>query len=264
MKPRHKILPFSLAIAALLDGAGESPSGARAAVVETASARDVNPVESIHMSRLWARKQFVEAWSSVEGHRSHYSHRSSRGGSHGNSWHGNSHSNSHRSHYSSRSSTSGGGYSSGSGSNIAKRAAWRVIWRDDDDNDGIDGVPNKPPRTTTTTTTTIPTVTQEQFVQEQFRYETCWFDDGDLGAPVVLQLRDVNGEWKAVKSPTAKTVLQRFELVENSKCTVERPHSAVTTWVPTGPGVYYLRHYYVGFKGIAGFAYEEIVMLVIR
>lgn len=220
-------------------------------------------VDTIRVSQLWGRKNFIDRWTTVEGHRSHYSHRSSRGSSHGNSWHGNSHSSSHRSHYSSRGSSSGSdGYSSGSNSNIVRRAAWRVIWRDDDDNDGIDGLPDKTRRTTTTTTTTtIPTAVENQVVQQPWSYETCWFDDGDLGAPIVLQVRSANGEWQTVKSPSARTVLKRYEQVENSKCTAERPHSAVTTWLPSGPGIFFLRHYYVGFKKIEGYPYEEIVML---
>jgi len=118
---------------------------------------------------------------------------------------------------------------------------------------------------TTSSTTTIPTVSQEQFIQQEWRYETCWFDDGDLGAPIVLQLRNAKGEWKDVKAPTARTTLKRFETVENTKCTPDRPHSAVTTWAPSEPGVYYLRHYYVGFKSITtGFPYEEIIVLVVR
>ena len=223
----------------------------------------------VHASRLWARRDFIQQWSTVEGHRSHRSHYSSRGGwGHGNSYHGNSHSSSHRSHYSSRSSSSSGGgsYSSGSGSNLPKRAIYRVIWNDEDRDDDGDGIPDKTRRTSTTSsTTTIPIVNQEQFIQQEWRYETCWFDDGDLGAPIVLQLRNAKGEWRDVKAPTARTNLKRFEMVDNSKCNAERPHSAVTTWAPSEPGVYYLRHYYVGFKTITtGFPYEEIIVLVVR
>lgn len=261
---------MSLAIAALLEGANVP----RAEAVGSSAEKRIEAVsaatdrEFVHASRLWSRRAFIEQWSTVEGHRSHYSHRSSRGGGyHGNSYHGNSHSSSHRSHYSSRSSSSsGGGYSSGSGSNLPKRAIYRVIWNDEDRDDDGDGVPDKTQRTSTTSsTTTIPTVSQEQFVQQEWRYETCWFDDGDLGAPVVLQLRNAKGEWKDVKARTARTNLKRFETVENTKCTLERPHSAVTTWAPNEPGVYYLRHYYVGFKSItAGFPYEEVIVLVVR
>ena len=253
-----------MAIAALLEGANSTQARAVAPPDSPRGAIHAASTENVRASRLWERRQFLDQWSAIEGHRSHYSHRSSRGGSHGNSWHGNSHSSSHRSHYSARGSASSDGSSSGNSSNILKRAAWRVIWGNDDD-DGSGGIPDKNLRTSTTSTTsTIPTVSEEQTVEQTWRYETCWFDDGDLGAKVVLQLRDAKGEWKIIKTPTARTVLRRYESVENSKCTIDRPHSAVTTWLPSEPGVYYLRHYYVGFKGIEGYPYEEIMMLVIR
>lgn len=262
---------MSLAIAALLEGANVPRADAVASSVEKRieAATSISDGRLVHASRLWARREFIEQWSTIEGHRSHYSHRSSRGGGyHGNSYHGNSHSSSHRSHYSSRSSSSSGGgsYSSSGRSNIAKRAIYRVIWNDEDRDDDGDGIPDKTRRTSTTSsTTTIPTVSQEQFIQQEWRYETCWFDDGDLGAPIVLQLRNAKGEWKDVQAPTARTTLKRFETVENTKCTPDRPHSAVTTWAPSEPGVYYLRHYYVGFKSITtGFPYEEIIVLVVR
>ena len=264
VKPSKIVLPISMAIAALLEGTSSTQAGAVAAPDSARGVIHAASAENVRASRLWERRQFLDQWSAVEGHRSHYSHRSSRGSSGGGSWHGNSHSSSHRSHYSSRGSSSSGGGSSGNSSNILKRAAWRVIWGDDDD-DGTGGIPDKNMRTSTTSTTsTIPTVAEEQTIEQQWRYETCWFDDGDLGAKVVLQLRNEQSEWKNVKAPTARTVLRRYEQVENSKCTIDRPHSAVTTWLPSGPGVYYLRHYYVGFKGIEGYPYEEIMMLVIR
>jgi hypothetical protein len=271
MKSKKCFIPVSLAIAALLDGANvprtEASSSANKKQITGPSVSENN--SSVRASRLWSRKELIEKWSVIEGHRSHYSHRSSRGGGyHGNSYHGNSHSNAHRSHYSSRNSSPGGssGYSSRSGSNLAKRGLGRAIWNDDDNDDDNDGIPDKTIRTSTTSsTTTIPVITEDQFVQQQWRYETCWFDDGDIGAPIVLQLRNAKSEWINVKSPTARTVLQRFETVENSKCTPERPLSAVTTWAPTEPGVYYLRHFYVGFKKIStGFPYEEVIVLVVR
>ena len=213
---------------------------------------------SIHAKRLWGSSMDSFLTKRPDGHRSHYSHRSSRGSSHGNSWHGNSHSNSHRSHYSSRTRPS----SNSTLSNIAKRVVWRVIWNDDDDNENDKYIPNIG-GSSSTTSSTVPQQFIEQFVNNALRYETCWFDDGDLGAPIQLQLRGENGKWVAAAGAGAKTRLKRFENVEGSKCTPDRPLSAVTIWTPPGPDSYYLRHYYLGFKSISGFAYEEIINLVV-
>lgn len=137
-----------------------------------------------------------------------------------------------------------------------------MIWNDDDNDDSNAYLPNIG-GSSSTTSSTVPQQFIEQFVNNALRYETCWFDDGDLGAPIQLQRRGENGKWVAVAGAGAKTRLKRFENVEGSKCTPDRPLSAVTVWTPPGPGSYYLRHYYLGFKGISGYAYEEVINLVV-
>ena len=259
VRKKYGVLPVSLAIAALLDGASAQNVIALDSGQVTNSAKEVTGDESaVHARRLWARSMDEFLTRRPDGHRSHYSHRSSRGPSHGNSWHGNSHSNSHRSHYSSRTRPSSGSVLS----NTAKRVIWRVIWNDDDDNEGDGYIPSID-GSSTTSTTTPPQQSVEHQVNIAFRFETCWHDDGDAGAPIELQLRGKGGKWLTVQGPTARTRLKRFENVEGTKCTIERPLSAITTWSPQEPGSYFLRHYYTGFKGISGFAHEEVINLIV-
>jgi hypothetical protein len=258
MGKKHAILPISLAIAALLDGARPSLVEAVEQLSVVAQQKTDTDSLSIYATRLWGSPMDSFHTKRPDGHRSHYSHRSSRGRSHGNSWHGNSHSNSHGSHYSSRTRPS----SNSTLSNTAKRVVWRVIWNDDDDDDNNAYIPNIG-GSSSTTSSTVPQQFDQQFVNNAWRYETCWFDDGDLGAPIQLQLRGKNGKWVAVAGASARTRLKRFENVEGSKCTPDRPLSAVTIWMPPEPGSYFLRHYYLGYKGISGFAYEEIINLVV-
>lgn len=247
---------MSLAIAALLDGLLTTSVDATEVLPKSTPHQKNAEDSSIQAKRLWARSMDEFLTRRPDGHRSHYSHRSSRGPSHGNSWHGNSHSNSHRSHYSSRTRPS----SNSTLSNTAKRVIWRVIWNDDDDNEDDSYIPNVG-GSSSTTSSTVPQQFDQQFVNNALRYETCWFDDGDVGAPIELQLRGKNGKWVAVSGAGARTRLKRYENVEGSKCTEDRPLSAVTIWMPPGPGLYVLRHYYIGFRGIAGYAYEEIINL---